>query len=431
MTDQLHLHLPGEDNDGDALGLAEVARVFDPARLTQARCLAGLTKAALAAAVGVTPAAVSQWEARTTPPRPDHLLKLSEILDMPIGFFALGRPHARLDAATAHFRSLRSTRASQRAKAVAFVEQVWELAHALEQRIQLPAVDLPGFDTHIIAEDVPADPATAARLLRERWNLSNRPIAHLVRTMETKGIVVTTVPFAGDETSRIDAFSTSHLPRPLVVLTPDRADDVFRQRFTAAHELGHLLLHRNSSAGDPSHEHEANVFAAEFLTPAATIADLLPSRVDFHTLAELSRVWGVSIKSLIYRARELGVISDASARRAYQRLNSLTGVGLFAPEPAANYPGETASLLSKAFDLAHHHGLLTFADLARELHWRAPRLRLLLGQPVDKPTLRLITDTTDAQKRARADALSRRPGYGPVTGEPDGQSAAGDAEQAP
>lgn len=400
MTDQLQFRLLGDDDGSATIGLAEVARVFDPARLTQARCLAGLTKAALAAQVGVTPAAVSQWEARTTPPRPDHLLKLAEILDVPVGFFALGRPHARLDAAAAHFRSLRSTRASQRAKAVAFVEQVWELAYALEQRIQLPTIDLPGFDTHVVADDVPDDPVAAAQLLRRRWNLGHGRIAHLVRTLETRGIVVTTVPFAGDETARIDAFSTSHLPRPLVVLTPDRANDVFRHRFTAAHELGHLVLHRNATAGDPRHEHEANVFAAEFLTPAATIADLLPIRVDFHKLDELSRAWGVSIKSLIYRSRELGVISDASARRAYQRLNSLTGVGLFAPEPVTSYPGETASLLSKAFDLAHDHGLLTLNSLARDLRWRVPRLRLLLGQLLDRPQLRLVHDSAPTQDAA-------------------------------
>jgi hypothetical protein len=43
----------------------------------------------------------------------------------------------------AHFRSLRSTRVGQRAKAVALVEQLWELTYALERRVELPPVDLP------------------------------------------------------------------------------------------------------------------------------------------------------------------------------------------------------------------------------------------------------------------------------------------------
>jgi hypothetical protein len=70
----------------------------------------------------------------------------------------VGETPVLLDASTAHFRSLRSTRASQRAKAVAFVEQVWELAHALEQRVQLPTVDLPGFNTtYTSAAELPGD----------------------------------------------------------------------------------------------------------------------------------------------------------------------------------------------------------------------------------------------------------------------------------
>ncbi|WP_370942011.1 helix-turn-helix domain-containing protein [Amycolatopsis sp. cg5] len=389
MTDQLQLHLLGDANS--AVAPAAVASVFDAARLTQARCLAGLTKTALATKVGVTPAAVSQWEARATPPRPDHVQHLAEILDVPLGFFAAGRAHAQLDASTAHFRSLRSTRAAQRAKAIAFVEQVWELAHALDQHVRLPKVDLPGFDTSSLENtEFSTDPATAARVLRTRWRLGRERIPHLVRTMETRGIIVTTVPFAGEETARIDAFSTSHLPRPLVVLTPDRGDDVYRHRFTAAHELGHLLLHRNSVPGDPQQEREANQFAAELLTPAAVIKDLLPARVDLQKLDELSRTWGVSIKSLIYRSRELGLISDASARRAYQRLNQLHTVGLFAPQKVNGFPGETASLLGKAFDLAQDHNLLTLTSLARQLQWKIPRLRLLLGQVDERPTLRLV-----------------------------------------
>jgi hypothetical protein len=50
-----------------------------------------------------------------------------------------------VNASAAHFRSLRSTRAAQRAKPIAFVEQTWELAYALEKRVSFPLVDLPGF----------------------------------------------------------------------------------------------------------------------------------------------------------------------------------------------------------------------------------------------------------------------------------------------
>jgi Zn-dependent peptidase ImmA (M78 family)/transcriptional regulator with XRE-family HTH domain len=371
-------------------GAGEVARVFDPARLTQARRLAGLTKVAVANELGVSAAAVGQYEDGTATPRLDHLRRLTEILDVPLAFLAAGRPHARLDASTAHFRSLRSTRSAQRAKAVAFVEQVWELTNALEKRVQLPPVDMPGFAGGEVEHvDFPTDPSSAAAALRQHWGLCAGPIPHLVRTLETRGLVVTLVPFAGADTARIDAFSTSRLPRPVVVLTPDRANDVYRHRFTAAHELGHLLLHTDSAPGDLEQEREADAFAAAFLTPADSILPELSARVDFHALAEASTAWGVSVKSLIYRSRELGLLSDATARRAYQRLNQLRDVGFFPDEPVAGYPGETPSLLAKAFALAARD-CLTLAELARELSWSLPRLRLLLGNPDPRPVLRLV-----------------------------------------
>ncbi|MEV0287949.1 XRE family transcriptional regulator [Kribbella sp. NPDC050820] len=363
---------------------------FDSARLTQARRLAGLTKKAVADQLGVSPVAVGQWEAGTHPPRPDHIVGLAEALDVPAAFLAAGRPYARLEASSAHFRSLRRTPAIQRAKAIAFTEQVWELTYALEKRIQLPPVDLPGFSAGEIATDaMPSDPARAAQELRRRWDLGTGRIPQLVRTMEHHGLIVTLAPFAGAATATVDAFSTSHLPRPMVALTPDRADDVYRHRFTAAHELGHLVLHGDTVPGDTQQEKEADQFAAELLTPAAVITPLLPARMDFKALDRLSKEWGVAVESLVYRCREVGKISEPAYRRAFQRLAQLRKLNLFQPEPVAKYPGENPLLLRRAFELAEKNGL-TLPQLADELKVKLPRLRLLLGVEDPRPRLRLV-----------------------------------------
>src|SRR5450755_305258 len=254
-----------------------IARDFDPARLTQARYLAGMTKREVADAIHVTAAAVGQYEAGMRP-RPDLIPSLAATLNVLPTFFLPGRPHARLDASTAHFRSLRSTRAFQRAKAVAFVEQVWELTYAIEKLVRLPFVDVPGFSggESVPPADVPHEPESAARLIRRQWNLGSGPVRHLVRTMESHGIVTAMVPFDDVDVARVDAFSTSRLPRPMIVLTPDRAKDVYRHRFTAAHELGHLILHGETAPGEYQQEREADAFAAEFLTPAESISAELP-----------------------------------------------------------------------------------------------------------------------------------------------------------
>ncbi|MYW71919.1 helix-turn-helix domain-containing protein [Pseudonocardia sp. SID8383] len=377
---------------GGQLSPLEVHEAFDPVRLAQARNLAGLTKRRLADELGVSPAAVSQYEMGTNRPRADLLPALAEILDVPLAFFLSGRPHARLDSSAAHFRSLRSTRAYQRAKAIALTEMVWELAYALEKRVQLPPVDLPGFtggEVHPGLE-LPAEPVAAARALRSSWGLGKGPITHLIRRLEAQGIVVQT-PHRDEDMWAVDAFSTSRLPRPVIVLTPNRTNDIYRHRFSAAHELGHLLLHGEAAAGDINQEREADTFAAEFLTPRDAIIAELPERVDFHRLAEVRSTWGVSIHSLLYRSRELGLLSDSSASRAYQRLHSLKGQPGFAPESPAGYLGELPALLSKAFSLACENGM-TIGGLARELAWTVPQLRQMLGVDESRPTLELLAN---------------------------------------
>lgn len=370
------------------LTLMDVAGAFDPSRLTQARRLAGLTKRAIADALAVSAVAVGQWEAGTHPPRPDHLSRLAELLDVRPTFLTAGRPYARLEEGAAHFRSLRRTPAVQRAKALAFTEQVWELTYALEKRVQLPPVVLPGFTAGEVTPSA-EDPAEAARTLRVAWKLGTGRIPRMVRTMERHGIVVTLSPFAGAATATVDAFSTSRLPRPVVVLTPDRARDVYRHRFTAAHELGHLMLHGDSVPGDPQQENEADTFAAELLTPAAVITPMLPPRMDLHALDRLAREWGVSVESLVYRCREVGAVSEPAYRRSYQRLNQLRKLNLFNPEPVDSYPGEIPTLLRSAFELAEQQGL-TLTALADELLIRSARIRTLLGDTDNRPELRLV-----------------------------------------
>lgn len=336
-------------------------------------------------------AAVGQYEAGTNRPRPELIPRLAEVLDVPMQFFVAGRPMGKLDASMAHFRALRSTSGAQRERALGFVEQVWELTHALEKRVQLPLVNLPGFtggEVHPGVE-LPNEPVGAARELRRHWSLGDGPVRHLARRMESHGLIVVAPSAADAAAAKVDAFSSSGLLRPIVVLTPNRADDVYRYRFSAAHELGHLVLHAGAT-GDSRLEREADAFAAEFLTPQKSILPLLPRRVDLAQLAGLSRTWGVSVSSLVYRYRELGLVSDATISRAYQRLRGLRGQPGFAPEPVRGFPGEHPVMLCKAFELAEQDTGLTVRELAAELAWKPTRVRELLAMPDSRPVLRLV-----------------------------------------
>ncbi|GAA4899415.1 helix-turn-helix domain-containing protein [Streptomonospora salina] len=389
MTRTEQPHLPGTQ-----LSRATpqaVSDAFDAARLTQARVLKAMTKREVAQKIGVSPAAIGQYETGSSRPRPHVVPKLAEVLDVPIEFFLAGRPHGKIDASMANFRSLRSTRSFQREKATGYVGQVWELTYALERYVQLPPVDLPGFSGGEIhpGTDLPREPDAAAAALRRRWELGTGPIRHLVRQMEARGIVVVAPVEADPGSPSVDAFSTCRLPRPIVVLTPNRSDDVYRYRFSAAHELGHLVLHADGVSGDAVQEREADAFAAAFLTPNDSIRPDLPHRIDFTRLAELQRVWGVSVSSLVYRSRELGLVSDATVSRAYQRLHRLKGQTGFRPEPITGFPGEQPSMLRKAFELACNGGL-SLRKLAKTLAWKPERVAEILGVVDSRPVLRLV-----------------------------------------
>ncbi|HEY4021086.1 MAG TPA: ImmA/IrrE family metallo-endopeptidase [Pseudonocardiaceae bacterium] len=154
--------------------------------------------------------------------------------------------------------------------------------------------------------------------------------------------------------------------------------------------MGHLVLH-GTATGDPVQEREADMFAAELLTPRNSILPNLPRRVDLRRLADLSRVWGVSVHSLLYRCRETGLLSDTAASRGYQRLRGLQEQPGFAPRSIADFPTEQPSMLRQTFEVAAQSGL-TLKSLSAQLGWRTARCEILLGMPTTKPTLELVVD---------------------------------------
>lgn len=376
MTKQLTLFSTEE-----LMSTQAVRDSFDPARLTQARRLAGTTKQALGDAVGVSGAAIGQYEAGVSP-RPEILGLLARELGQPVAFFAMGRPIGKLDVSQAHFRSLRLTRASERLKATSFVEQVWEVTFALEKRIAFPDVNVPFTDA-----DGGMSPIEAARALRSYWEVPDGPVPNLVELMERNGIVVSVLTLRGDqdETARVDAFSTTALNRPIVVVTPERARSVYRHRFTCAHELGHLILHRELAVGDPRQEREADAFAAEFLMPRAETEPVLPTTLNLPRLGQISQQWGVSPEALVFRMQELKGASDVSVRRAYQKLRS----GNRQEASAADYPGEVPMLLTEAMKVADKFGF-SITELANELRWARERVRQVLGFVDERPRLTLV-----------------------------------------
>jgi Zn-dependent peptidase ImmA (M78 family) len=190
------------------------------------------------------------------------------------------------------------------------------------------------------------------------------------------------------EIDTVDAFSVVIVDRPIIITTPRRSENVFRHRFSIAHEIGHLLLHSDSGEHSQAVEREADEFAAAFLTPASSMDATLPQRLDLAALDRLGRTWGVSPHSLVRRMVERGRTTESSARRAYQRLAMVNDPSA---DPTSAYPGEVPTLLKKAAELAADHGAGVPA-LVEVLKLSPRQVRDLLGDIDQRPVLKLVDD---------------------------------------
>lgn len=325
-------------------GAAAAAGAFDPDALTLARKLRGLRKNQLAQIVAVTPAALSQYELGQSRPSPAVLARLALALGMPIRFFILGYPKP-VTPSSAHFRSLRATTLLERDQALAFGQLAWRLMTGIEKYVELPAPRIPQ-----VARSATPDVTAAARRARAAMGIASGPVPHVVRLLEAHGTVVMSLPAAS---RRVDAFSQLYGSRPVVFLNPAK-DDKARSRFDAAHELGHLVLHRDADAGSRIIENQAHDFAAEFLMPRDEVASELPRKLDWDRLFAAKRRWGVSLKALVYRAHKLGIFGEST-----YRAGMVTLAQWGEPEPGDLGPRESPVLLSKVMEVLAATGVDT------------------------------------------------------------------------
>lgn len=352
---------------------------FDPWRLQLAREARGHKKVELAREVGVSPAAISQFEHGDARPAPSTLKRIALVLDVPLAFFEK-RPSLVREAqvSSPFFRSLRSTPQLQRRKALARALLVRETIAVLERDVQLPEVRIPRdlfVEENATSEEIEA----SAEQARTRLGVPDGPVANVVRLMESHGVAVSRLHV---EDERVSAFSQWIDGRPVVVLSSDKMDAA-RSRFDAAHELGHLVLHAEPEAANALLERQSDAFAAAFLMPSREIAPQLPRRFSLAAYLDLKRVWGVSVAALLYRGRSLGILSETAYRRGVVAMSSQFGRRR---EPGDIGTAERALLLRRAAEIASPSDPIAY--LATETRLNTASIREILDDPaVSTPTL--------------------------------------------
>jgi len=293
------------------------------------RRAANITQEELATQLGITQAALSRYENDLREPDDDMLEKLSEALGVTVEFL---RHEFRMQgaiAADAHMRRQKTTKPSDWKRVEARLNMLRMHSSYLLERVSLQP------QNQVIRVDPDEHaPAQAAAMLRAAWRMPIGPVRHLIRWVESAGVIVIEEDFG---TQRIDGMSQWAGEHAIIILNGTLPTD--RKRLTVAHELGHLVLHNHYL--DTDVEDQANQFAAEFLMPAHVIAPQL-TNLTLGKLSDLKAEWGVSMQAIFERAYRMGKASAEDRQRFYRQMNSR---GWKTREPGSDLlPAETPEL---------------------------------------------------------------------------------------
>lgn len=291
-------------------------------RIKQARRRRGLSLRALGDAAGVSHTTISKYEKGQSSPDSATLIAISRALDTGLDFFLRPARVGDISPAYRKLSRLTQTKLGQVEEAV----RDWLERYLEAERLSPSAGDFrfespEGFPRTVRSFD---GVERAALDLREAWDIGLDPIEDLTALMEDKGVRVGLVDDVPDGFDACAFTADVNGGVPVVAMREGLPGD--RQRFTLAHELGHLVLAFEEDGAEErwGEERACHRFAGAFLAPAPTLLrDLGEHRTNF-TGAELHMLkhkYGMSMQALVHRAHDLGVISDAFAARVYREFS--------------------------------------------------------------------------------------------------------------
>ena len=155
------------------------------------------------------------------------------------------------------------------------------------------------------------DAENAANDFRNFIKISNKqPISDLTNIFENLGIVIIHIKNPDERFNDFDGLSEFVNNIPVIVIL-DGIKDGARQRFTIAHELGHLLL--NIKDEELDEEKLCNRFASALLMPKEAVINefgLSRNHINFFELTAFKLEFKVSYTAIAYRLKDLNIISD-------------------------------------------------------------------------------------------------------------------------
>jgi Zn-dependent peptidase ImmA (M78 family)/DNA-binding XRE family transcriptional regulator len=347
--------------------------VHDPAeRIRTLRLLMGLTQGELAQAAGVSQPMISQIQKGAKGVTEDLLGRIAEATGTPRSFFDVDPTDLPTD--TLLFRKRASASVREVGRVEATVREAYRVAARLLAETGVRRTTLPR-PAGKISPGAIEDLASATR---DALGIAQDGVlGHVIRSCERAGIPVVPLVLVdaqghGEDVvvghSGVSCWRGQAEPSLISYFSAGSGD---RQRFTVAHELGHLVLHpaRRAELSPREAEAEAHRFAGALLLPLARADEEFSGPLMLRDFALLKKRWGISIQALIRRAYDLGYVDSERRESLHKQIGAR---GWRTDEPVTVHPeqpslmramvarryGEPPAVLQVSEDLGIHPVLM-------------------------------------------------------------------------
>lgn len=336
-------------------------------RLRLARERRGLTQKALAEKTGLTSRTISTYEnyersGEFEQIANDSINKIAAALGYPVSFFECENRHDLEDSAVS-FRAMSKLSAQKKNAAISAGVLVQDITEWMESKFKLPQPNIPDYSF-----DATCSPEDAAMSLREHWMIGELSISNMVHLLEINGVRVFSL---AENCVEVDAFSFWMNEKPFVLLNTMKSPE--RSRFDAAHELGHLVLHKHASNSGREAEVDADKFASAFLMPEKSVRSMVPAMPQLNHLLQLKKHWKVSLAALVRRVFDLGLSTEWLHR---QLCIELSKRGFRTSEPDGLESREKSMIIDKIFTSLRGAGVKP-RDVLNQLHMPVDEMRAL------------------------------------------------------
>lgn len=275
-------------------------------RFAIARQRSGLSMQELADKADISKQSVNKYEKGEMMPSSEILLKLKDVFDVDLDFFSRNSLACDIKLVQVEHREKEKLAPQEieklKGEAIEFLERYFELEKIANEKSKFsnPVADMEIKDKK--------DAEKAAKLVRKRWRLGNGPIKNVIGMLEAQGIKV----YRAEYPETFNGFSAWAGTIPIIVVNFG-IKEITRVRFTALHELGHLILQVPDEVDGKILEKICDAFASELLLPTEMLIlelGAFRSAISMQELKAIKEKFGISVLAIMVRTHIARIITS-------------------------------------------------------------------------------------------------------------------------